>query len=481
MTNHEYWAKREAEQLKKNIRDEKQYQKEIDNIYKSMMDSAQKEIESFYAKYADSEGITLAQTKRRVSRLDMEAYSRKAEKYVKNKTFTKEANEEMRLYNATMKINRLEMLKANIGLEMVDGFNDLQQYFDTILTDRTLSEFERQAGILGKSIQNNQKYAHAIVNASFHNATFSDRIWMHQDLLRLELAKQLRTGLIQGRNPRQLAKGIRDAFGANKSDVERLMRTELARAQTEAQKQSYDSNGYEQYEFIAESSACDICAALDGKIFDVEEMQVGKNASPMHPNCRCSSAAYMDGAEFDKWLNAQRESGIIDAEIDEFTPCLRRMADDKLVDTETSEIFPKKGEFSDWEFDWTMPKKNGFKVYELKAEGDNNAQGLIALKKDDKNQAMEIDIVEAAPQNNPHNPKFTSKQYAGVGGHLFAEAVKQSYEAGFDGFVFFKAKTDLIDYYSEALKAKLINPGDRTMIIDERAAKILFDKYYGGK
>ena len=36
----------------------------------------------------------------------------------------------MRLYNATMKINRLELLKANIGLEMVSGFDELQKYFD---------------------------------------------------------------------------------------------------------------------------------------------------------------------------------------------------------------------------------------------------------------------------------------------------------------------------------------------------------------
>ena len=63
-----------------------------------------------------------------------------------------EANEEMRLYNATMKINRLEMLKANIGLELVSGYDELQKYFEQTLTDRTLDEFKRQAGILGETI-----------------------------------------------------------------------------------------------------------------------------------------------------------------------------------------------------------------------------------------------------------------------------------------------------------------------------------------
>ena len=59
----------------------------------------------------------------------------------------------------------MEMLKANIGLELVDGFDGLQKYFDQILTEKTLNEFERMAGILGGTFRNNAKYAHAIVNA----------------------------------------------------------------------------------------------------------------------------------------------------------------------------------------------------------------------------------------------------------------------------------------------------------------------------
>ena len=259
-----------------------------------MLDNIQKEINGFYTRYAAKEGITLADAKKRVTQLDIDVYERKAKKYVADKTFSSEANEEMRLYNATMKINRLEMLKADIGLELVDGFDELQKYFDTTLTDRTLAEFKRQAGILGKSVLNNEKAAHAIVNASFQNAKFSDRIWMYQDMLKAELAKELKTGLIQGRNPKVLARHISKTFGVSRNNAERLMQTELARVQTEAQKQSYERNGYDQYVFIAEPTACPICQALDDKTFDVQKMMPGTNASPMHPHCRCSTAAYMD-------------------------------------------------------------------------------------------------------------------------------------------------------------------------------------------
>lgn len=304
MDSKTYWKNREEAQRQKNIKEEAAYQKEIEKIYDYMLDQIQREINGFYAKYAKAEGITLSEAKKRVSKLDIEAYERKAAKYVKEKDFSAEANAEMRLYNATMKINRLEMLKANIGLELVDGFNDLQKFFDQILTDRTLAEFERQAGILGMTVRNNEKAAHAIVNASFHNAKFSDRIWMYQDMLKNELEQLLRTGLIQGKNPRELARHLTKRFGVRKSDAERLMRTELSRVRGEAQLRSLKENGYEQYTFLALGSACDICKDIDGEHFYVDEAEVGVNMYPMHPNCMCAISGYMDREEYEERIEA---------------------------------------------------------------------------------------------------------------------------------------------------------------------------------
>ena len=307
MTSSEHWRRREDAQREKNIRDEAEYAKELRRIYEDMMDSVQKEIDAFYARYAAKEGITLAAAKRRADKLDIEAYERKAKKYVREKNFSKQANDEMRLYNLVMKVNRLELLKANIGLELVGGFDEMQKFFDEKLTDRTLSEFRRQAGILGESVQNNAAMAHAIVNASFHNATFSDRIWMHQDILKGELAKQLQIGLIQGKGSRDLARNIRKRFDVSRTDAERLMVTELRRVQTGAAKLSYQTNGNEEYQFLAlnpevNSVICNECRKLDGKHFKVSDMKPGENAPPMHPRCHCATAPYWDEEKFQRWL-----------------------------------------------------------------------------------------------------------------------------------------------------------------------------------
>lgn len=317
-----YWKRREDEQLKHNIRDEAEYDRELKKIYQNMLDNCQKEIDAFYGKYAKSENITIAEAKKRVSKLDIERYERKAKRYVKERNFSKEANEEMRLYNATMKINRLELLKANIGLELVAGYDEVEKYMGGILKGRTEAELRRQAGILGKSVQNNSKLANSIVNASFHNANFSNRLWQYHDLMKNDMAKMLQTGLIQGKNPRVLAKEMRKYFigepelknGKNGAvyNTERLMRTELARVQTEAQRQAFIENGFTQYTFIVNGGCCDICEAIakknDGH-YDVDKMQPGLNAPPIHPHCRCSTAAYEDSDEYEAWLEHLENGG----------------------------------------------------------------------------------------------------------------------------------------------------------------------------
>ena len=126
-----------------------------------------------------------------------------------------------------------------------------------------------------------------------------------QALLKSELDKQLQQGLIAGKHPQVLARDIRKAFNVSRSDAERLMRTELARVQTDAQMRSFEENGFEWYMFLSLGSrACEVCRALNGKKFKVKDMLISENAPPMHPNCRCSTAAYVDRNSID-WLKEE--------------------------------------------------------------------------------------------------------------------------------------------------------------------------------
>lgn len=88
--------------------------------------------------------------------------------------------------------------------------------------------------------------------------------------------------------------------------------------------------------------------------------------------------------------------------------------------------------------------------------------------------AVYVKIAESAPHNFG-----TSKEYIGVGGHLFAIAVQRSYELGYGGFVYMDAKnTKLVKHYAERLGAIHIgHPHPYRMIIDEMAAYKLIRTY----
>ena len=309
MDSKKYWRLEEVRNLLKYAGEEQEYEQETLGFYQDMLDDVQKEIESFYARYAQQEGITHAEARRRITQADVAVYERKARRYAKEKTLSPQAEKELRLYNAAVKTNRLELLHANIGLELTDGHNRLEQRMGTMLTKRTTDELKRQSGLLGKRGTISIKDAEKIVNESFYNAHYSDRLWTNQRDLKRQLERVLKSGLIRGKSAGAMVRDVEKEFQAGLTSAVRLMRTELARVQTGAQKLAFEQSGFEEYLFIMNGSGCERCAALDGKHFKVSEMEIGKNAPPLHPNCRCSTAPYEDSQEYDEWLEHLDKGG----------------------------------------------------------------------------------------------------------------------------------------------------------------------------
>ena len=318
-SSEDYWRERESRQRAENIRNEAKTAERINRIFQGMQDSIQQEIESFYARYASKEGITLTEARGRVSRIDMEQYERLAKKYVEaahhgdeDLAFSQEANDQMRLYNAAMRINRLEMLKARCGIRAMEGYRDTERLINENLEERAYSEYRRLAGILGNSVQFNENMVRAIVNASYQNATWSQRLWNHQASLSSQIGTQLASGILAGKSSTVLAREIQKLTGGSTYACQRLMRTELRRVQTEAAVQSMTDNGVTEYKFMVENGVnpCDECLALDGQVFKLSDMNVGKNAPPIHPSCHCASAPHVDEAKWQRWLDGPAQAGV---------------------------------------------------------------------------------------------------------------------------------------------------------------------------
>lgn len=303
----DYWKKRiEAEQLAKMERSAT-IGDEIGRLYDYHFKELEKEIRAFEQRYADKNGLSLSEVKARVDEMDVRAFEEKAKKYVAEKDFSAKANSELELYNLKMKINRLELLQYRLDLEMVALGDAEHKLTERFLNDEYVKEIENQSGLLGQSVLSAEQVTQTvqtILNTSFKGATWSNRIWQRQDALREIVARMAEDYLLKGKNPTTMIAKIRKEFRVSASEAKHLAVTEGARVATEAQRQSYKSNGYDEYEFIAEPTACDICKALNGKIFKVKDMEPGENAAPMHPHCHCSTAAHfsMSDDEYEKLI-----------------------------------------------------------------------------------------------------------------------------------------------------------------------------------
>ena len=310
MDSRTYWRKREEQWIKEQIRNDIELKKKINELMSDAFDEVQQDIDSFYAKYATAEGISIAEARKRVANHDVQKFAKKAKKYVEDKDFSPRANEELRLYNLTMKVNRLELLKAKINLVVTGSADEVDKLVADDTYDRVIAELERNAGILGSSTHFDvEQRAWQIITGSYKLKgdetmnTFSDNIWLYKDELVKDIEKLLISNFTKGDNPRVMARQLKDKFNVFGYQAERLARTESSRIQSEVQEQSYTDNGIDEYEWIAEPSACKACSALDGKIFKVKDAKIGINMPAIHPNDRCSTSPHTDpNTMYRDWL-----------------------------------------------------------------------------------------------------------------------------------------------------------------------------------
>lgn len=306
--NDAYWRARRLahKHMKEQLKADDAYKKRIERLYKTAQEEIIRDIEADIGRFADSQGLSMTEAKLLIKKHDVEAFASKAKKYVKEKDFSDEANRELKLYNVTMRTNRLELLEARIHLEltaMADAENSMLQEW---LAKQALEEFERQAGILGQALPDRKQLLRkvkSLVNAEFRGTTFSERVWQNQKELQQGLERTLRRTIIRGENPRiagrELRKAVHEEFENKKYAADRIAITESGRVQTVVQEETYKEYDIEQYIYLAEVDACDICADLDGQVFNVSDMRVGENAPVMHPFCKCSTSGYVDRQAFE--------------------------------------------------------------------------------------------------------------------------------------------------------------------------------------
>ena len=308
MLTNEYWEERYRVEEKARELADKRVAFQLQGVYQQHANNIQKEIDSFWQRYADREGITKLEAKQRADRLDMINVEFKAKQLVEranrlrergqkvtSKDFTKAENDLMRLYNLKIKTSRLEVLQANIKLHQYDLALSEFEIIDKHLIESIRRENLFSAGVLNMtlgSFESSKISADSIVYANFNNATWSSRVWERQNELRNIVKKGVADTVLRGKGTNVLINNLKKEFDVSYGYARRLAVTESTRVYSEAQKSNYETNGVEEFEVMTELKACHICQPFNGKIFKVSELVPALNAPPFHPNCRCTTVPH---------------------------------------------------------------------------------------------------------------------------------------------------------------------------------------------
>ena len=297
--NRQYNAEREAMDAwaKRDLNIEKL----TEQVYQSAMQHITDEVDAFYLRYANRNGVSTKEARKRADNMDVTDYFQKAYEAVRDKDFSDEAEEWLRVYNLKMSTSRLELEKAKINLELLKMYSEIENITNEQLEQARLAEiarqtdliakYEEQAGILGNSVGNPADRLKGVVNADFYGANFSERIWSrtgHYASLRKELFKSLNNLSVDMMGYRKERNRLMKIFNTSKYESMRLIKTEHQRVNIQTQHNMAMQNDFTHYTYTSEMGACSICKALSGKTFKMEDYEMGVTAPLLHPMCKCS-------------------------------------------------------------------------------------------------------------------------------------------------------------------------------------------------
>lgn len=314
--NADYWINRAFRTEEEAIKVSDDLLKNMSKVYKKSLAELEKEIQAFYGRYAEENGLTLQEVHKRLdpkqlksAREEIKRYYEFAKPEMIGRKMSSKYREELRFLSARAYMSRLEEIKMKMKQIIIELAAEEQRRYEQSLK-KTYSETHSQtAYTIDKGLGFTEGYTapsedvlNKVVSEKWLDSNYSDRIWQDKGKLLTAIENELLSGIAQGHNPRKIAAAMADRYRLDYKNCERLARTETIHAMNQATSDSYTEHGIEQYQYVCDLSerTCPECGALDGEVFDLKYKVEGVNYPVMHPNCRCTTIPYFEKDDIDE-------------------------------------------------------------------------------------------------------------------------------------------------------------------------------------
>lgn len=307
-----YWKKRFS-QLENS---QNQYAQNTFHQIEGSFDKAQRQIqsqiESWYARYASNNGITMAEARRHLSASELKELKWDVKEYIQyghENAMNGQWMKELENASAKYHISRLEALKLRSQQALEVAFGNEADSIDSMMRNLYQSGyyhtcFEVQKGFnIGWEIgQIDENKLNKVISRPWaaDGKNFSDRVWQSKTSMVNELHQQMTRTILQGKAPdeaiRHMSKYIKDKTKNVKYQAGRLVMTEQAFISSAAQKDAFNDLDVEEFEIVAtlDSHTSQICQDMDGQHFPMKDFEPGVTAPPFHVWCRSTTVPYFE-------------------------------------------------------------------------------------------------------------------------------------------------------------------------------------------
>ena len=238
MRNADYWRGRFSILEDSAHREAQKTIQDMEELYLDAQRSVQKEIESWYARFAVNNQISLTDARKWLTAGQLEEFHWSVEQYIKiGEQAGLDAAWLKKLENASARfhISRLEAVQTGIQQQLELLYGNQVDSLDALLkkvvgNGYTHTAFEVQKGVgLGWDITGlDQKKLETLLSKPWttDGRTFRDRCWLNKNDLVGSVSKSLTQGLLRGDSPAKITTAIQKQFGVHRYKAGRLVNTE---------------------------------------------------------------------------------------------------------------------------------------------------------------------------------------------------------------------------------------------------------------
>ena len=296
----------------------------LKKAYKVALKDIDKDINSLYEKLAKKEKISLNNAMDKLSKKEKLKELDRLSKSVleERKTFEdikdgldeslrldlernlKFMEKNLSMLSKTGYISHLELLKTNIENRVLKLSNENQiniyehlkeQYMDGYFSG--VFNITKELGFSYSFASPDERVVKRLITSDWKGSNYSKRLYKNTQILAKELKDVVTTSLIRGESIDKMSRNLVARTEVSSYRARTLVRTEAAYIHEMSTYDAYKESGIEKYRYLAtlDRRTSKICQELDGKVFEIDKKEIGVNYPPMHPNCRSTTIAYIEG------------------------------------------------------------------------------------------------------------------------------------------------------------------------------------------